>query len=366
MSKKLHFLSVQPDDLYYLWQILVQLHNFRKFGYDKLARVLIYLPEDRKPKGFLPLWKDVEKLFPDTKFFYYQDEDGISDISQKFGYIPLLRPYCLRRHFKEFPFLTNDAIFYHDSDILFTKELDFSPYLQDDINYLSDTVEYIGAAYFESKIKDVDPARINSYLRVDILKEAIGMFGLSKEIAVQNNMNSGGAQYLLKNITPKFWVDVTDGILMLLVFLANVNSKYFPGKTYQERENNGFQRWCSDMWSILWTLWKYGAKTECPKDLDFVWATDVIGELDKAYIYHDAGATKDREKELFYKRKQAYVDNEYTPFEDSLSYVSSEFCSKFYTQEIEETRKFLNSSEWPHKYGHVIKKKLEDLVSPFK
>lgn len=268
---------------------------------------------------------------------------------QSFGYSPLNRPWMLRKHFDAFPELKEKAIFYHDSDVVFTKWLDFSPFLNDDVNYLSNTVSYIGAKYFDNKIKDVDPRKLDTYNKIDVLTASLRMFGLTREIAEKNQENSGGAQYLLKNIDSKFWSDVFDGCLYLKIYLMNINQKYFPGVTPLERENKGFQSWCADMWSVLWNLWKRG-ETRCPKELDFAWRDGDLSLWEKCYIYHDAGAAQREEKDnegnvkihkLFQKELLAYRNNEKTPFDDDLNYVSQKYCSSKYVEEILQTKEFL-------------------------
>lgn len=333
--KELVFLSVQPDDLYFAWQIDVQLNNFKTFGYDKLAHVLVFLPHNRLAQGFHLRWKELEVKYPDTKFFYFRDTKNITGtVIKMFDYIPLLRPYCLGLHFKNHPELRDKAIFYHDSDIVFTKYLDFTPFLSDDVCYLSDTKSYINASYFDSKIEKVRPDAIDGYKKLDVLNECCKFFGIGRSIAEKfNDDGSGGAQYILKNIDGVFWNNVFDGCIMLRSYLKGINQKYFIGDNPSERENNGFQSWCSDMWSILYNLWARNQHTYCPKTLDFAWATDGINKWDDVYIYHDAGAGPST-PHLFYKRSLIYVNNIHTPFDQDMSNVSPEYCSYNYVKAI--------------------------------
>jgi hypothetical protein len=347
--KNLVFISAQPADLYFVWQIDVQLHNFRKFGYSKLAQVLVYLKKNQKISED---WRILEKKYPETKFFYYEDVDQIERFIVNFGYIPLLRPYILRKHFTQHPELKESAIFYHDSDIIFTKALDFSSWLNDDVNYLSytgneeRTSNYLNYDYFKGKAEQVEELKVGDFFKVAPLEKFTKLFGINEEIVKINNDVTGGAQYLLKNIDAKFWADVFDGCLFLKTGMHNYNQKFFKGKTAQDRENNGYQAWCADMWSVLWNIWKRGATTQCPKELDFAWATDTIDKWDRVYIYHDAGKTEGTK--LFNKKGHLvitqngkaggkYVNNVGTPFEDDLSWVDKNYCSYKYVKEILET-----------------------------
>lgn len=120
--------------------------------------------------------------------------------------------------------------------------------------------------------------------------------------------------------------------------LRSVNRRFF------ENENKGFQSWCADMWSILFTLWKREQKTFCPWQMDFCWATDPIGKWDQVQIYHDAGATSRNVNNaiLFHKREAKYINNLGTPFEDDLSDVSKDYCSSNYVKEIIEAVPYKN------------------------
>lgn len=336
--RQLQIITCQPNDSYFIWQLDIQLYNFRKYGYIDKARVLIWKHTDREgKKDFADQWKDLEEKYPEAKFFYYEDPSGeLLRMMKGYDYIPLLRPWLLARHFREYPELSKDAVLYMDSDVVFTKYLDFTPFLDDDICYLSDTSSYISAEYFDSKIKDVKPDKIEAYKTIDVLDEATRLIEINRGVAVKNQQGSGGAQYLLKNIDAPFWERVFAGCAFIRNYLKSVNRRFF------ESEDKGFQSWCADMWSVLWNLWFRGLETKCPPEMDFAWATDHISKWDRVYLYHDAGASTRPIREghrLFHKRELRYLNNVTTPFEEDLSYVSDEYCSKNYVKEIEEARK---------------------------
>lgn len=340
MTKKLHIITCQPSDKYFLWQLQVQLSNLKKYEMSNLCTVLVYKHNRRlNNEGFEKEWKELEDRFPEAKFVYYEDPSGdLHEMMGKAGYIPLLRPWLLAKHFKVHPELKDDAILYMDSDVVFTRKPDFSKLIDNDICYLSSTKpnEYIAASYFDSKVKDVKENMKEQYQVIDVLDGLLQMFGLRREIAEENENNSGGAQYLLKNIDHLFWENVFKGCITTILYLRGINKRFF------ESEEKGFQSWCADMWSILFNLWKNKQQTACPKEMDFCWATDLITRWHEVQIYHDAGATSKRPiKEghrLFHKREANYIDNRSTPFEDDLSWVSQEYCSGNYVKEIEEAR----------------------------
>jgi len=351
MSRELRIFSAQPNDLYFVWQLKVQLHNLRKYGLSSSYTALIWKHSNRKDREDFDMeWKGLQKDFPETNFVFYEDNSGELDtFIKRFNYIPLLRPWLLGKYFKENPSLKDDAILYIDSDVIFTKEPDFLFRLKDDdINYLSDTKSYISASYFDSKEKDVLPEKVEGYKNMDVLDELLKEFGLNREVAMKNQEGSGGAQYLLKNIDSQFWQDVFKGCMKIRVNLTSVNRRFF------ESENKGFQSWCADMWSILFNLWKRGNETACPPEMDFAWATDFIDKWDRVYIYHDAGdcsVPQRGDQWLFNKRSLPYVNNERTPFDDDLSFVSKENCSWHYARAIE-------NANWMTKHMNNIHQKL--------
>lgn len=328
LKNKLHIISAQPMDRYYCWQLRVQLYNFRLHGVSGLYTPLLFMAHGINEIS--DEFKELENDYPEVKFFYYKDGENITHkFMGGFNYIPLLRPYILRKHFETFPELTKLSFLYLDSDVLFIKPLDLAQFLNDDIVYCSNTRGYNAASYFDSKIKDVKPNRLELYKKIDVLDGAAKLIGISREICVKNEENTGGAQYILKGIDSQFWADVFDGCLFLLLYLRNINSKYF------ESEDKGFQVWAADMWSVLWNLWKRGIETRTPKELDFAWPYTPIETLNDYHLYHDAG----KGDGIFNKRKIEYVLKTSTPYEDDLSYVDRKFSSYFYVQQLLKSKK---------------------------
>lgn len=346
-DRELIIISCQPDDDYFVWECEVQITNYRKYGYSDKLRYLMFLPNDRVKSGWNPKMKELEVKYPEVKFFWYEDTHNLLDTYiRPFNYIPLLRPFVLAAHFKEHPELKDAAIYYCDSDVIFTKYLDFSPFLGDDICYLSNTKSYIAASYFDSKEKDVLPEKLEEYKKIDVLDGVMKLFGLSREDAVANEEGSGGAQYLLKDIDASFWNAVFGGCIMIRSYLQNINKLYF------ENEDKGFQSWCADMWSVLFNLWRIGKVTKCPPEMEFAWATDKIAEWDNKYLYHDAGAglqplidEKGFAHNLFFKKGRdnyEYTNNRAMPYVEDFSYVSHAYCSYNYVQEILRTKELNN------------------------
>lgn len=338
-------LTAQPNELKYVWEVILYLESLKKIGWEDKAHVLVYCKTPKRPE-----WDKVHELFPNAQIFFYEADQSVINLERV--YIPILRLYCIKEHWKKYPYLEKQTIFYTDSDIVFTSRPDIDKFLNDDVCYLSSTVfpnDYMSHKYFESKVNQVDPPKLEAYNKRDILGELARQVGLDKQVIIDNHDNTGGAQWLIKNVTQQFWEDAYSATITIRLHLMNVNFAYFPGRNSAEQENNGFQSWCADMWGVLWTLWKHGKKTLCPPELAFAWATDKVERLDTISILHNAGIVSDSKIRIrgtndwvdipaFYKGKTEYLTGQSTPFRD-LEYVASaaahkEFCTGLYAQHI--------------------------------
>ena len=326
--KDLKFLCAQPDDTYYTWQVHLWLESLRKIGHSDKATVLIFIPNFREKN---PKWEQVMALYPESEFVFYKDVDNASKLLGI--YIPIIRPYVLMKYFNEHPDMVNKAVFYCDSDIVFTERFDIEQYIHDDVCYLSDTNSYINASYFDSKIKDVKPEMLEEYKKRDILSEITSLVGITREICEKNNLHSGGAQYLIKNIGGSFWDKVMTDCLLIRTYLSNVNKQFF------ESEAKGFQSWCADMWAVLWNLWLRDQETKVVPEMEFAWSSDNISKLDRVGILHNAGIVGNTQGDIptFYKGNYHTGSS---PFEDPHLYKvyndeqSKTLCNHHYVSQL--------------------------------
>jgi len=327
--RDLVFIQCAPCDDYYWWQTHLWLESLKSIGKSNKAISLIFTPNyrDRNSK-----WDELVKLYPESEFFFYKDTDRISEKLIRI-YIPIIRPYILMKYFKLHPELKEKAIFYCDCDILFTEKFNIDKFLDDDVCYLSDTLSYINASYFDSKVKDVIPEKLEQYKTRDILDETCKLVGISREIAEKNNLHSGGAQYLLKNIDWTFWDKCITDCIRIRHHLQEVNKYFF------ENENKGFQSWCADMWAVLYNLWNREQETKIVPEMNFAWSSDNISKLETCPIFHNAGIVGEKQGEtpVFYKGKYHQGAN---PFEDShLELVynneqSKTLCNWYYVEQL--------------------------------
>jgi hypothetical protein len=163
------------------------------------------------------------------------------------------------------------------------KDFNIDKFLEDDVHYLSDTNSYINADYFDSKVNQVLPDKLEEYKSRDILGELCAIIGIDRKIAEDNNLHSGGAQYLLKNVDSYYWSKVMNDCILIRTYLGQVNREFFAD------ENSGFQSWCADMWAVLWNLWLRNQETKVVPELNFAWASDSIEKLKTNTIFHNAG-----------------------------------------------------------------------------
>jgi len=269
----LRFVCAQPAIKYYSWQLEVMLNNFIEMGIN-LNQVDIVC---WKQNGEIP--EEYSKLANgySARFFFYDDTRETKH------YISSIRPNILKQHFTAYPELENEAIFYHDCDIVFTKPINWEQYLQDNKWYGSDCRWYIGHDYIISKGED-------------ILDKMCEIVDIDKQLVKDNELNAIGAQYLMKGINAQFWANVEKDCERLFKEITDINNeKKAANPSYHE-----IQIWCSDMFAVLWNGWKIGYETICHPDLEFAWATSTEADWDRLNIFHNAGVTG-AEQGLFYK-----------------------------------------------------------------
>lgn len=297
-------ITCQPTDDYFIWQNHLYIESCLEQGFtEDQIHILLYKPLGRAHNSN---WDSLQKSYPKLNIFVYEDK-GVQQFLPI--YIPILRPHILWQHFEAFPELQDRTIIYTDCDILWTDKLDISHLLEDDINYVSDACSYLNSAYFESKYRDVLPNKKEEALERDFLKELCTIIGIGKDIVLNNNSNTGGVQYILKNIDANFWKKVEKDVLKIRTHLQEVNREFF------ESEDRGFQSWCADLWAVQFNLWHFQKESKVVKELDFCWATDPIEKIDTTPILHNAGITHTEMNGVpcFYKGKYHQGAN---PLED--------------------------------------------------
>jgi len=275
--KNLRFVCAQPAIPYYTWQVEVMIHNFIEMGVNPNFMDIVCYAEN----GVIPIeWSKLAEKYNYVRFFFYKDTRG------KKGYTSSIRPNILKQHWISRPELKNETIFYHDSDIAFTKPISewISKEMINDNNwYGSDCRWYISHSYIKSKGDD-------------ILKAMCSIMDIDEKIVEDNELNGIGAQYIMKGITEDYWNNVEEDCEKLFVDITKLNKiKKEKDQTYHE-----LQIWCADMWAVLWNAWKLGYETICHPNLEFSWGTSSDKLWQDCNIFHNAGVTNSSSG-LFYK-----------------------------------------------------------------
>ena len=289
-------LVVTFDHNYYLWQSLVQINNFIKYGYDQ---DIIYLIASSNPSPVLKAMMNSDKI--KAKFYIYKDER----INSK--YPSSLRPFLLEKLFTDYPELEKEVIFYIDPDVVFTKKLDFTDMINDDYWHVSDTRGYLDSKY----IKNTSDKLFN---------EMCDIVGISPEVIINNDSNAGGAQYLMKGLNANYWKKVYKDSEELYSHMKNTEN------LYQKK----IQIWTADMWSVFWNAIYFGYKVKINRKLNFCWAPWSKNMWDETYIFHNAGIFDNNTTDF------CKIHYQNSPFYQELK-VDEKNCTFNYVKEIKET-----------------------------
>ncbi|MCA2656081.1 hypothetical protein [Microcystis sp. M061S2] len=258
------YICAQPGTSYYAWQIEIMLMNFKEMGIPLQDVHIVCAMHDQNA---LHLYHQISNQYPEAVIEFYPDTRRTKH------YPSSIRPNILKQHF--FKHKLNEPFFYHDCDMIFTKKVDFTTFLNDDICYGSDTRFYIGHDYIKSK-------------GYGILEMMASLSGIDVETIKENELNCIGAQYLIKGVDFRFWDEVEKicETLFLNITLENNRIKA-DNPNYHE-----LQIWTADMWAVLWNLWKWGKQTKVDDYFDFAWATSTIEDWERLNIFHNAGITE--------------------------------------------------------------------------
>ncbi len=334
------FLSAQPDSIYFKWQLEVQFNNFENIGID-LSKVYALVGwKNRISNDFLEFQKSTK-----ANIIFYEDERV--DVK----YISSIRPHLIKKFFKEFPELSLQYCFYHDSDVIFRKLPPFEKWEDGKTWSVSDTKSYIGYEYISEK-------------GTDVLLDICDVVKISPILVRQLQDFSGGCQYFLTNTDYDFWNKV-ERDCELMYSLMNENFKHYekvwekhnnryiqtikslesqmkqlnPNYQFIESTNKDFfkyhriQEWCSDMWAVLLNAWDRKFLTIIRDELSFSWSNTHIDKDGDFHLFHNAGVVGTDSHKYFYKGK--YTSK--VPYEDDLTNLSQDVCAKYYVDEIIET-----------------------------
>lgn len=299
--KRVRFVCAQPAIKYYAWQVEVMINNFIEMGVNPNQIDIVSKIEN----GVVPdEWNKLRHGYA-ARFFFYSDQRTST------SYISSIRPNILKQHWAANSYLERETIFYHDCDILFTKPVyDWitNQMIHDDFWYGSDTRWYIAYSYIVSKGQDV-------------LDKMCELVGISEALVQQNELNSIGAQYLMKNVDYEFWNSCERDCENLFANITKLNNQ----KKAADPNYHELQIWCADMWALLWNAWKRGVNTVCHKNFEFSWATSNAEEFHQLNIFHNAGITTNQNRQFF---KADYMNS--LPYNLNLDIDINSASKKYY------------------------------------
>jgi hypothetical protein len=278
------FVNAQPARGKFLWQIEIQLLNFADRGIPQDRCYFVMINQGGYPQSYYGM----KARWPGVHWFETEDDRPSK------RYIPSVRPHALAKLFTAYPELSARHVFYFDSDIIFRVLPGFASMVTDGLCHLSDTVSYTGYEYIAKFGEEY----------VDAMCSIVG---IDRQVVAGNQGNSGGAQYLFAKgvLSPAYWRKVYRDCERMYPSLdamtVREKAAYDVTRKPGEKDKYTLQHWCTDMWCVLWNLWRMGAVTVCDSRLSFSWATTNISEYEKHAIYHDAGVTGDRRGEMFFK-----------------------------------------------------------------
>jgi hypothetical protein len=283
------FVTAQPDVPYFHWQVKIYVHNFTSLGVNSndIHVVFSTLGNNKLSEAANSL-KELG-----INVHTYKDERTNKT------YIPSIKPYLISKWLEQYPQFGN-CFFLHDADIIFRELPNFDELLNDNISYLSDTIGYIGYEYIMDCCRRYEKQHPTTN-QGQLLQEMCDVIGIDVNIVKDNQLNSGGGQYIIKNTDHKLWEKIYNDSTPLYSQMLDYQKRYpiNPGQ---------IQFWTAEMWSVLWNLWLYGIETKITKELDFSWATDNIDVYNKKPILHMAGVTDNLKLTKFYKGEYINID----------------------------------------------------------
>ena len=299
------FLSAQPDDYYFLWQLQLQLFNFSRMGIEK-ENIHVLIGYEKK-RGLALYFEDFIKTNNQANFYCYSDER-----TSKL-YLSSLRPHLITKHYKANKWLEKETIFYHDSDIIFNRLPNMKKLLAGDIWYASNTRNYTGIEY----IKNVSGE--------NTFHEMCSLIGVDSQLIAGNDIHAGGAQYVLKNVSILFWEKLESDCEKIFAFLLYKRNSLGYGAPEES-----IQIWCTDMWCLWWNALLFGKKVATHKELNFSWVYSLTQSHDSNSIIHYTGNGSGKNKKLFCKNNYSNC----SPFNDDFRGIDKNTSSYELVEEI--------------------------------
>jgi len=305
-----------PDAPYFIWQLYVQMLNFRDYSIEKDAVILVSINGvvSEKMKAF--------EKWTEARVYYFQDDREYKN------YLSSIRPHLLKKYFRDIE--CPDVFFYHDQDIIFTETPDFSRFY--------DGGCYVAAKPAEPSVDYLSSKYCKRFKNGEIFNDMCQVIGISPELVIDNDINCGGAQYIISGVNHHYWE-------LVEIHCENLY-KYLQESTKEDAINSIYhiQIWTADMWAVLWTLWAMGKTTQQASEIDF----NFPYEKSSTPIMHNAGITaankqtEEGVQRYFYKSEH---NGDEFPFGKDFSFVSPEISQFKYIKLIDRIKLECMSTE---------------------
>jgi hypothetical protein len=309
------FLSAQPDDYQFLWQLELQLYNLHL---NNVSAGNIHILIGYKSRtGLRPYYAEfIEKYKHKASIFCYPDN------RKKPAYKSGIRPHLIKQHIDAWPELMKERIFYHDSDVLFNNITSILSLPNNTDWYVSDTRSYLSAAYIISTTSE------------QFLESMCRIVGIDPAFVKQHDENAGGAQYILTGTDFQFWNKVEQDCEQLFSLMEAYNcensSQAYRQSKRKRSELKGIQAWCADMWAILWNAWNAGHEVKIHSEMNFCWPKDPLEKWRSNNMLHYSGVQKSDKPGAFHKASYFYLP----PYFDDLAQIDKTTCSHVVVEHI--------------------------------
>lgn len=313
------YIIALPDHPFYLWQMLVQITNFRTVGIEKDVHFLICVFNNSSSRLLTRIVNNGDlkchfHIYPDTRPLH--------------GYSSSMRPWMMFNFLSQNEDIQRGAYMYLDPDVVFTRTPDFDALLSDHKWYISGANSYMDVHYIKSKGEDVYK------LMTDIV-------GIPPALVEKYDKHAGGVQYIFKNAPISYWQKVYVDCENLFTKVTKLNNEKIA-ESKAKGDNpvyHEIQIWCADMWACLWNAWLMGYKMEIHPSMEFIWAGWHIRDWERLTIFHNAGVPAED------GRNFAKGTHQYSPFKKEI-YVHPESVSYKYLEIIKQTEKMFPDLIW--------------------
>lgn len=275
------YLTSQPDDSFFIWQLLTLGNNMHELEIPK-EDIYHLIGFTGTVNAEWDKWKD--KVWGNVVF--------VPDTRINKNYLVSIRPNIIKQFLKVNPDLSDEYIFYHDADILFT-DIPLFEGMEDGRIHVSRTV-YLDHNYIESKRSPT------------LMRDLLRCVGIDEQTIKINEQNTGGAQVYAMGLGYDYWDKVErDCEEMQEVYFKhhveydanNVPMFVYDNQEIYKAEYNkqdhdpefNFQSWTFEMWAMLWNQWLFGFKVYANPALHFTWPNHDIANWNQATIFHNSG-----------------------------------------------------------------------------